>query len=193
MIATTADFLNIDRNLAAIDRQWPALLALCDDNAVFAANAPTVSGWGVAQQAHHVALELALVAGEVENMLAHPEQGAGLTPSHPLAMRVLEQGHFPRGSGQAPQDVVPPAALARGETRALIESTKIKWEKVGPNRGAFARSTATHPHPILGPFTFMHWFRFIPIHTAHHLKIVHDILTANALPVPYGTDVESVN
>lgn len=193
MTITTTDFLNIDRNLAMIDRQWPALLALCADDTAFAANAPSVSSWGVAKQVHHVGLELALIAGEIENMLAHPEQGAGLTPTHPYAMTVLEQGRFPRGSGQAPQDVVPPISLARSETRALIESAKAQWDAVAAKPDALARNTATHPHPILGPFTGLHWLRFIPIHTAHHLKIVRDILTANALPVPYGTDVENVS
>ena len=193
MTTATSDFLDVDKNLAAIDRQWPALLALCDDDTTFNASAPSVSGWGVAQQVHHAGMELALIADEIENMLAHPEQGAGLAPTHPFAMAVLEQGRFPRGSGQAPQDVVPPAALVRGETIALAESAKAKWDAIAANRDAIARNTATHPHPILGPFTCIHWLRFIPVHTAHHLKIVRDILVANNLPVPYTAEVDNVN
>ena len=187
------DFLNADRNLAAIARQWPALLALCDSDALFEANATSVSGWGIAQQVHHVGLEMDLIVGEIENMRVHPERGAGLAPTHPFAMTVLEQGGFPRGSGKAPEDVVPPATPPRGETRALIESAKSKWDAVAANAKPLTRNPATHPHPILGPFTCVHWFRFIPIHTAHHLKIARDILTASGLPVPYETDVESVN
>jgi hypothetical protein len=169
------------------------LSALCDDAASFAAEAPAISGWGVAKQVHHVTLELRLIARAIDEMLQHPELGAGLAPTHPWAMRVLEQGHFPRGSGQAPQDVVPDGTPEREETRQLIESARAMWDTVTTDTEALARSIATHPHPILGPFTCAHWLRFIPIHTAHHLKIVRDILDANGIETPYDASVENVN
>ncbi len=191
-MSAAAVAFDIDRNLAAIGRQWGALFALCEDETRFAATAPAVSGWGVAQQVHHVGLELELIAGAIENMLRDPELGAGLAPTHPYAMRVLEQGHFPRGSGQAPKEVVPLGTPDRIATRDLLASTKARWDAVAIDTAALARSSATHPHPILGPFTSVHWLRFIPIHTAHHLRIIRDILEANALDAPYGTEVESV-
>ena len=192
-MASAAPYLDIERNLAAIGRQWPALLALCEDEAVFMASAPSVSGWNVARQVHHTGLELDLIAREIAHMLAHPDQGSGLAPTHPFAMRVLEQGHFPRGSGQAPMDVVPPDTPARNETRRMIQAARAKWAAVTANPDRLAGNTATHPHPILGPFSCALWLRFIPIHTAHHLKITRDILESSSLSAPYGAEVENVD
>ena len=190
MAVATGSTPDLDKNFLNVARQWPALFALCDDAAMFAARVDNISGWGVAQQTYHCGLALARIAGGVENLLANPQQGAGLSPTHPQAEALLANGNLPRGIAKAPEFLIPPAAPAADETRALLKSAKAKWEAVEKRGAEILSCPATFPHPLLGPFTAPMWVRFIALHTGHHLKIMRDILGASNLAVPYDTGID---
>ncbi len=181
---------DLDNNLATIARQWDALIALCGDEAVFRAAAPTVSAWGVDKQVHHVGIVMTGMARAMEGMLANPQQGVGLGPTHPMAMPMLESGAIPRGMGKAPAPLLVEAAPAVSDTRGLLTSAKVKWESISVKRDQIRASRATYQHFALGHFTPLQWTRFMAVHTAHHLKIVRDILEATENTAPFGNDVE---
>lgn len=186
----TNDPWDLDKNLAIIERQWDGLLALCDDEAVFRAQAPDVSAWGVDKQVHHVGIVMSGMARAMEGMLANPEQGVGLGPTHPMAVPMLESGTIPRGMGKAPGPLLVETAPAVSDTRGLLTNAKAKWDAIGGKRDPIRASRATYQHFALGHFTPLQWTRFMAVHTAHHLKIVRDILEATGNTVPFGRDVE---
>jgi len=187
-----ASGLDLDKNLAHVARQWAALLALCDEPAVFRARAESVSGWDVGQHVFHCAIPLGIIAGVIESMLTHPQQGAGLTPTHPIAMPLLERGIIPRGAAKAADFLVPPDAPDAQETRTMLQLAKGRWESLRDNSVEIQGCPATFAHFLLGNFTGVQWARFICVHTAHHLKIVRDILTVADRNTPYGDDVEAL-
>lgn len=184
---------DLKRNLDTVSRQWTGLLVLCDVPEAYAVKSSTVSGWGVGQHVHHLGIENDLIADALEKVLVDPSIGVGLVPTHPAAIPILERGRIPRGGGQAPEILHPPPVPMRADTRALIESAKRRWGALTDRREELQRSSATHPHPILGPFTPVHWVRFIAMHTAHHLKIVREILEAAGLETPFDKSLEAID
>jgi hypothetical protein len=165
---------------------------LCDNAALFAARADAVSKWGVAQQTHHCALALARIARGVEGLIANPQPGSGTGQKHPQADTMLAAGAFPRGVAKSPDFLIPPDAPDAGETRALLQAAKPLWDALEKRGADITASKGTFPHPILGDFNGVQWVRFMGLHTAHHLKIVRDILAASNLKAPYGNDVENL-
>lgn len=192
MASATAGVYDLDKNFTMVNRQWDALLALCEAPLAFHANAPTVSGWGVDRHVSHIGIALGVVAGAMEGMLADPTLGAGLKPTHPFAMPLLEGGQIPRGVAKAPDFLVPPEAPTPAETRAQLQFTKARWDALASRRDDIAASPATFAHFAMGNYSSIQWVRFVTIHTAHHFKIIRDILGAARQDVPYDAVVESV-
>jgi hypothetical protein len=95
---------------------------------------------------------------------------------------------FPRGIAQAPPGLGVHYPPKLEEIRAELEKTRAIWDAVIERRDEIPSSTATFPHPVFGPMGAAEWLRFTTVHTAHHLKIVDDILadhaarTAEAVP-----------
>jgi hypothetical protein len=193
MATTTAGVFDLDRNFAVVNRQWDALFTLCDKPTAFHASAPTVSGWGVDRHVSHVGIALGRIADAIEGMLADPGMGAGLKPTHPFAMPLLEGGSIPRGVGKAPEILIPPAAPTPAETRAQLQFTKARWDELATRRDDIAANPATFAHFVMGNYSGVQWVRFITIHTAHHFKIIRDILGAARQDIPYDAGAENVN
>lgn len=188
---SAADGLDLTSNFAIISRQWPALSALCDDSSLFVARADAVSKWGVAQQTHHCALVLARVALGIENLMANPQAAPGTGNKHPLADALLAGGTFPRGVAKSPEPLIPPDSPQANETKTRLSEVRFAWDAIEKRGAAIAASKATFPHPLLGDFNGVQWVRFMGLHTAHHLRIIRDILAANGLPAPFDASVDS--
>lgn len=184
---------DLSKNFATIGGQWGPLLALCDDPALFGARAEAVSAWGVDKQVHHVGIAMTGIGQGIETMLASPQLGAGLGPTHPAAIPMLESGTIPRGVAKAPAPLHPPDAPARDQTRALLQSAKARWDALAQKQAQIEVAPATYPHFILGNFTSKQWVRFMAVHTAHHYKIMRDILDATGHRTPFDKSVEEVN
>ena len=193
MATATTMVWDLEKNFATIGRQWGGLFALCDDPALFGARAEAVSAWGVDRQVHHVGIALNGIGRGVEVLLANPQQDAGLGPTHPFAMPMLEGGTIPRGVGKAPEWLHPPDAPKASETRALIQVCKVAWDALDKKRTQIENCPATYPHFALGNFTSQQWVRFMAVHTAHHFKIIHEILDATQNRVPFDKSLEDVN
>lgn len=193
MATATTTVWDLEKNFATIGRQWGPLFALCDDPALYKARAEAISAWGVDKQVNHVGIAMNGIGQAIERMLANPQQGVGLGPTHPFAMPMLEAGAIPRGVGKAPEPLHPPDAPPASQTRALIQSAKALWDSLDKKRTQIENCPATHPHFALGNFTGRQWVRFMAVHTAHHFKIIHEILDACGQKVPFGERVEILN
>jgi hypothetical protein len=190
---TPNDPWDVGKNLASIERQWAGFRALCDDEAVFRATAVDVSAWDAGQHVKHCAIVLNRIVGAIEMMLANPQQGVGLGPTVDRAMPMLISGNIPRGMGKAATFLIPEPEPDRDETRAMVESAVKLWSGLSARRNQIRDCPATFAHFALGNFTSPQWVRFMTVHSAHHFKIVRDILEAAEQGVPFNASVETVN
>lgn len=85
---------------------------------------------------------------------------------------VFMTGTFPRGRGKAPDAVRPGEVITMTNITGLIEKAKQKaelFEKLSPNN--------FFKHPVFGDLQLKHARRIIAIHTWHHIKIIHEIIS----------------
>ncbi|MFI1772921.1 DUF1569 domain-containing protein [Thalassobellus citreus] len=80
-------------------------------------------------------------------------------------------GYIPRGKAKAPKTVLPPNTISTQDLISQLETAKKQIESIKalPKNAYFI-------HHIFGMLTKKQTFRFLEIHTKHHLKIVNDIL-----------------
>ena len=90
---------------------------------------------------------------------------------------VLTFNTIPRGSVKAPSVVQPGADIDEATLKESYRKTLLvlsEFDGLGPNQH--------FPHPVFGQLNKKPTARFLYVHTAHHLKIIRDILkhaTAN--------------
>jgi hypothetical protein len=149
-----------------------------------------VSGWGVGQHVEHCAMALDRIVGAISFLLVNPEHGLGLGPTLARATPMLESGSIPRGMGKAPEFLIPQPEPDRAQTRAQVEAARELWDTLSGKRDEMRECKATFAHFALGNFTSPQWVRFMAVHTAHHFKIVRDILDAAGLPTPFSQELE---
>lgn len=187
------DAWDLDKNLMTIERQWDGLLALCDDESVFRAKAPDVSAWDVGQHVKHCAIALSRIVGAIEFLLTDGEVGKGLGPKFDFVNPMLESGDIPRGMGKAIEFLMPGDNPDRAETRGMVEEAATLWAGLSAKRDAMRACPATFEHFRLGSFTSVQWARFMAVHTAHHFKIVRDVIDAAGLENPVDASLQAVN
>lgn len=86
-------------------------------------------------------------------------------------MLVYTMGKIPRGRAQAPQKVRPSVAFNKETLTHHIAATKEKLKELNslqPNH--------YFEHPFFGKLNLKAALRCIEIHTAHHFKIIKDII-----------------
>lgn len=84
---------------------------------------------------------------------------------------VLALGKIPRGKAKAPEAVVPEGEINTASIQPLIEKARQKvetFEKLENNK--------FFTHPVFGDVQLKQARKVIAIHTAHHLKIITDII-----------------
>jgi len=80
-------------------------------------------------------------------------------------------GFFPRGKVKAPKHVTPPETISKEDLLAQIELAKANVNTLeNLNKNAYFK------HPFFGNVNTTRVFRFLMLHTNHHLKIIDDIL-----------------
>ncbi|MCC1484298.1 DUF1569 domain-containing protein [Winogradskyella immobilis] len=83
----------------------------------------------------------------------------------------LTLGYFPRGKGKAPKHVKPPEVILKEDIISQLEAAKSNIEMIANlNEDSFFK------HPLFGNINTKRIYRFLEVHTKHHLKIVNDIL-----------------
>ena len=80
-------------------------------------------------------------------------------------------GYIPRGKVKAPKIVLPPEVITKEDLKAQLQTAKnfLDVLKTLPNNAYFR-------HFIFGMLSKKQTFRFLEMHTKHHLKIIRDIL-----------------
>jgi hypothetical protein len=87
------------------------------------------------------------------------------------AFLVLLLNSFPRGKAKAPSFTVPSEELSPTSILKSIQASRASIEalsKAGKNQ--------YFTHPIFGDLNTAQTFKFLAVHTNHHLKIIKDIL-----------------
>jgi len=80
-------------------------------------------------------------------------------------------GFFPRGKAKAPKHVKPPEVILKNDliTQIALAKTNIKTlDSLDQN--------AYFKHPLFGNVNTPRIYRFLVLHTNHHLKIINDVL-----------------
>jgi len=87
------------------------------------------------------------------------------------AFLVLLVNSFPRGKAKAPSFTMPSEELSPASVLQSIQASRKSIEalsKAGKNQ--------YFTHPIFGDLNIADTFKFLAVHTNHHLKIIKDIL-----------------
>ena len=84
---------------------------------------------------------------------------------------VFSLGRFPRGKAKAPASVIPTSTISKSDYPALFENARIALSQLNQ-----AKANQYFVHPIFGKLNVKGTFTMLTIHTAHHIKIIEDII-----------------
>ena len=87
------------------------------------------------------------------------------------AFVVLLVNSFPRGKAKAPSFTMPSEQLSPASVLQSIQTSRKSIEAL-----AKAGKNQYFTHPIFGDLNAADTFKFLAVHTNHHLKIIKDIL-----------------
>ncbi len=87
------------------------------------------------------------------------------------AFLVLLVNSFPRGKAKAPSFTLPSEELSPASILKSIQASRASIEAL-----AKADKNQYFTHPIFGDLNAADTFKFLAVHTNHHLKIIKDIL-----------------
>ena len=171
---TVMDTWDLDKDFAKINQQWASVYEVLISDDYFAIQTDEVSAWSCGQQAGHIALVLDSIAEGIEKNLADPERNKDGRLSD-FATPVFNSGVIPRGVGKAPESAKP-KDTSRVELLGTLEGTHERWQAVEARKADLPGCPARFEHFAFGMLTSTDWVRFAAVHTAHHLKIIRDIL-----------------
>ena len=88
-----------------------------------------------------------------------------------LGRLFFKLGFFPRGKAKAPKYVIPPEIILKEDLISQIQLAKTNVETiVNLDKNAYFK------HPLFGDINTTRVYRFLVLHTNHHLKIINDIV-----------------
>jgi len=88
-----------------------------------------------------------------------------------LGKLFFKLGYFPRGKAKAPKHVKPPEVVLKEDLISQMQQAKIHIESI-----ASLDKNAYFKHPLFGNINTTRVYRFLMLHTNHHLKIINDII-----------------
>lgn len=80
-------------------------------------------------------------------------------------------GFFPRGKAKAPKYVLPPETVSKEDLISQIELAKTNVNSI-----ASLDKNVYFKHPLFGNVNTSRIYRFLELHTNHHLKIINEIV-----------------
>lgn len=146
----TANYLNVVQGLSAEEASKPGQ---CPK---MAGVDPEMRGWSLYQILEHNVIVNGIMARTVERL--------ALGKSMAWASRV-----------DAKTDVLPTDQPGAEQIERFSESVAKYFEKVNPL--GHLRGTATHPHPVFGPFDAHQWHCMFAFHLKLHLKQARTVAT----------------
>ncbi|OBX21346.1 MULTISPECIES: DUF1569 domain-containing protein [Bizionia] len=80
-------------------------------------------------------------------------------------------GFFPRGKAKAPKNVKPPETISKEDLVNQLQQARTNIDTISDlDKNAFFK------HPLFGNVNNKRIYRFLELHTNHHVKIIHEIL-----------------
>jgi hypothetical protein len=136
---------------------------------------PAVSGWSIAQHAHHATHVNTKMMVAARELAEGDTAGAAQGHANVVGWLLLTLQRMPRGRGRSPRAFVPPDDLdAEQLARALTQSQRA-LERVEPHLPTLRQSLHRLPHPVMGALTPSQWFRAARLHAEHHHHIMRDL------------------
>lgn len=167
-------WINLSAEYERLCRAQEALAAAADAPGAFT-EVPAVSGWSIAQHAHHAAhvnTKMMAAARELaEGDTASTAQGRATV----VGWLVLTLQRMPRGKARSPRAFVPPNDLDAAQLPPALTQSQRALERVQPHLPTLRRSPHRLPHPVMGALTPGQWFRAARLHAEHHHRIIRDI------------------
>ncbi|HEY0370903.1 MAG TPA: DUF1569 domain-containing protein [Thermoanaerobaculia bacterium] len=161
-----------DDTLEQIRTQLERLRALARSAELSARN-DRVSAWCLAEQVDHITKVSASIVGVLGDASAVPvSRGVNFVGRLVLLFRWI-----PRGVGKSPRRFVPAAAGDPADLDAALARLAQAFEALPFDTLRTSRVPLV-PHPKFGGLTPPQALDFLVVHTAHHLKIIDDIVRA---------------
>ena len=88
-----------------------------------------------------------------------------------LGKLFFKLGFFPRGKAKAPKYVLPPDVILKEDLITQLQLAEANIETI-----ANLDKDAYFKHPLFGHINTTRVYRFLILHTNHHLKIIDDIM-----------------
>lgn len=88
-----------------------------------------------------------------------------------LGKLFFKLGFFPRGKAKAPKYVKPPEVVLKEDLISQMELAKTNIKII-----TSLDKNAYFKHPLFGNINTKRVYRFLVLHTNHHLKIINDIM-----------------
>ncbi|TYB78979.1 DUF1569 domain-containing protein [Bizionia myxarmorum] len=80
-------------------------------------------------------------------------------------------GFFPRGKAQAPKNVKSPEIISKADLLKQLQQARIYIKSIPKlDKNAFFK------HPMFGDINKPRIYRFLELHTNHHVKIIKEIM-----------------
>jgi hypothetical protein len=141
--------------------------------------AEKVSLWSTAQQLHHSAMVATFGFDTIQKL--HEEADStilrrGFPTRNGIAVLLL--GKIPRGKVKAPEAVQSPPEVTRPVIEKALAAADLSFDRVLTISPFLHDLKGRWTHPALGALNAPEWFRFVRVHTDHHLAIVDDIAKA---------------
>lgn len=130
---------------------------------------PLEGGWSYSETFSHI-FQSNLLSLQVTDKCIRGTAILSRKPIHWLAGLILFTGSFPPVKLKAPVKIAAMVGkISREEARDLINKFKMRLDEVKPQiKNAHPYQKAKHPR--LGLLNAKQWFRFIEIHTIHHIR-----------------------
>ena len=127
----------------------------------------TISEWNVGWHIVHSCLVINSVCGAV----LKSDASKFIKKFSFKAFLVLLLNSFPRGKAKAPSFTMPSEELSPASILQSIQAARTSIEALSK-----ADKNQYFTHPIFGDLNTGQTFKFLGVHTNHHLKIIKDIL-----------------
>lgn len=167
-------WINLLTEYQRLCRAQDFLEVAADTPAAFT-DVPAVSGWSVAQHAHHAAHVNTKMMAAARELAEGDTALAAQGRSNAVAWLVLTLQRMPRGKGRSPRAFVPPEGLDASQLGPVLNQSRRALERVEPHLPTLRRSAQRLPHPVMGALTPQQWFRVARLHAEHHHRIMRDI------------------
>lgn len=178
---------DLDADFAKVFQQFDSIEAALTNEDYYNIKDEKVSKWGCGMQAGHSALVLQTIAREIGRNLEDPTRRQDEKPAQMMKM-VFTKGIIPRGVGEAPLIVMPYNNRIE-HWQKVYEDARLEWRALEMRKGEIRTCPARYKHFAFGALTSSDWVRFAGIHTAHHMKIIRDILIATGDSGRFGSEL----